>query len=192
MEKEIAKILEIIISKSSYNKETGKYQLSKEDYTNLNLSRNIRNIINKVCENLGISLEYPNKPLPDIKGEELFQEYNKIKVQLETITNSKDKEQLEQRRIEIRNKITTDNLELINSIINRRLTGIYDRIDKDDIYQTGYEMLLKYIDKNYLSKDTFKNNISYMLMTYIERKMALYNDNTSQYKKEQASIVPNF
>lgn len=187
--KNVTYILENIISKAKYNEETHKYELKESDYIDLNLSTNKLKLLKKICEKLGIELEYKGYNrmlLPCVENEELFQAYNDIKNKLEQNPNSPE---LETRRIEIRNKIIIDNLEFVKSIIDRRLDGINDLEDKEDIYQIGYEILLKYIDNNYLYKETFKENISRRLMISMFRKLSLETEGISNYKKKQVSCL---
>lgn len=178
--KDIRYILDNIISKAQINKQTGKYKIQESDYLNLNLSTNQLKLLKKICQNLDIKLEYigyTRMLLPCTEDEELFQEYNRIKSTLESITDPEEKNKLEQRRILIRNKIAIDNIPLVESIINRRLDGIKDAPNKEDIYQTGYETLIEYLDKNYLDKKTFKDYISKVLLLYVTRKLSSVKEN---------------
>jgi len=175
MEKDIIKLLEKIITNSVYNPQTKTYQISKEFYNTLNLSTSQRNQLKKLCEINEIILEHPNKNLPKIKCEHLFKEYNDIMKQLEKNITPSEKEKLEKRRIYLRNIIAESNLELIRTIINRRINGKnkmnvqdYLRVDLEDLYQYGYEFLLEYIDKHYLNEETFKNNMITLLMFSIK------------------------
>ena len=155
MEKEIAKLYEELTRVAIYDKLTKTYHISKEDYQILGLTNeNRRNKIKKISSILGVNLEYPNKPLPDIKGQELFPEYNYIKSILETTLNIKERTILEQRRIQVRNLIIEYNIELIKLIINRRIYNtninlINNSYNIEELYQIGYESLINYI-KEYI------------------------------------------
>lgn len=180
--KEMSKILEAIIFDSSYNEQTGEYHLSKEVYTSLHLSDSKSKSINELCEHLGIKIQYPNKKLPDIKGVEFFQEYNNIRKKLIEDPNLKDIRILEERRIELRNIIVTLNIELVDTVINRRINGNFnmyglDNLDKEDIKQLGYEALLKYIDNNYLDPKKLKEFLSQNLILHI-RNISSKNNGT--------------
>lgn len=188
MELEISKVFKKIFELAIFDQDTNAYYLSKQNYEIIGLSdKEIRRKINIICKKLNINLQYPNKPLPELKDVCLFDEYNQIKSKLETNLPSKEREQLEERRITLRNKITEDNLELIKVIVNRRIYEIHNNIDKEDAYQFGYEMLINYIDKSYLNKDKMKLDINCELILYIENKLLHSNKNISLYQEEQVS-----
>lgn len=188
MELEISKIFKEIFKLAIFDQDTNTYYLSKINYEILGLSnKRIRKKINELCKELNINLEYPNKPLPELKDEELFEEYNQIKLELKANLPSKELKQLEKRRITLRNKITEDNLELIKVIINRRIYEIHNDIDKEDVYQFGYEMLINYIDNSYLDKEKMKFDINCQLILYIENQILHTRKNISIYQEEQIS-----
>ena len=145
-------ILENILPKATYNEEKRKYELKYKDYEEYQLSTSQKKILKEICKKNNILLEskgYIRQSLTAYEDEFLFKEYNDIKQKLIN-PNQNNKDILEQRRINLRNKIVTDNIPFINSIISYRMTGINERKDKEDIYQLGYEILIKYIDNNYL------------------------------------------
>ena len=187
MEQEnIRYILDKIISKARYNAQTDKYEIKEEDYINLNLTVKQKRLLKIICKNSQISLELTSKILPSKEDEQIFKEYNEIKKKL--ILNPQSKE-LEQRRIEIRNQIATDNIKLIKTIIDRRFNENHYIQDIEDIYQMGYEFLLEYIDKNYLTKDTFKNNISSRILLYIHRRNSNYEEGVGYRTKDDISTL---
>lgn len=188
-DKNITYIFENIISKAKYNEQLGKWVIREIDYINLDLSTNQKKLLKRMCENLEIELEYKGYTkdlLPCVVDENLFQQYNEIKSKLEFNPTSSE---LTKQRIEIRNKILSDNIDFVRSILNRRLDGIKEMEDSDDIYQIGYEILLKYIDSNYLNKDTFKNNISKILMLYTSRKILIEKEGIGHCKKQQMNSL---
>lgn len=188
MELEISKVFKEIFELAIFDQDTNAYYLSKQNYEIIGLSdKEIRRKINIICKKLNINLQYPNKPLPELKDVCLFDDYNQIKSKLETNLPSKEREQLEERRITLRNKITEDNLELIKVIVNRRIYEIHNNIDKEDAYQFGYEMLINYIDKSYLNKDKMKLDINCELILHIENKLLHSNKNISLYQEGQVS-----
>jgi len=177
MDKNLAKLYEELTSVATYDKYTKTYYVSKEDYHIFGLSNDTRrNNIKKYAEKIGVTFEFPNKSLPEIQGETLFKEYNIVKSTLETSITDEQKNILEQKRISIRNKIVEYNIELIKSIINRKLNNsgidtINTSYDKEELYQIGYEYLLNYIDNHYLEKDNFKNAIKSLLIIHIKREI---------------------
>ena len=188
MDKKISQIFKEIFKYAIYDQDTNAYYLSKIDYEVLGLSnQTIRFKIIQKCDELNINLQYPHKLLPEIKDEYLFEEYNNIKLKLNNNPSSEEIEPLEKRRIILRNKIAEDNLELIKIIINRRMHEIHNNIDKEDIYQFGYEMLIKYIDKSYLDKDKMRVEINCELILYIENQVLHTKNNIGRYQNEQVS-----
>lgn len=180
MELEISKTFKEILRLAVFDQDTNTYYLSKQNYEILGLTDEKRRTkINKLFSELNINLDYPKKILPEIKDEYLFEEYNQIKSKLESNLSQEEKEQLEQRRIILRNKITEDNLDFIKVIINRRLYDIHNNIDKEDIYQFGYLMLFKYIDKSYLDKEKFKYEINCRIILYLENQILHSKKNIS-------------
>lgn len=187
MKKSNQEILKMIYDNSTYNEEKREYQISKQLRDSLNLSKKRWRRINTICKLNGITIEYPNKPLIDLEGVELFEKYNDIKSKIENETNPVELEYLEKERIEIRNKIAIVNLELIKEIINRRINGkdnileINNQLTKDDLYQYGYEVLLHYLDTQYLYKETIKKDLNNILMIYIQNKIAICYGCSNEY-----------
>lgn len=188
MEKEISQIFREIFKLAIYDQDTKAYYLSKIDYEILGLSNKIiRKKIVQKCDELNINLQYPNKPLPELKDTNLFEEYNKIQSKLKKNLSSEEKKELKKRRIELRNKIAQDNIELIKVIVNRRIHEIHNNINKEDAYQFGYLRLIKYIDSSYLDKDKMKYDINCELILYIENNLLHTKKNISIYQDEQVS-----
>lgn len=189
--KNIGYILDNIISKATYNEQTDMYEIKEEDYIHLNLTSKQKSLLNKMCNKLGIKLEYipyTKDLLPVVENEELFQEYNSIKQKIETTQAKEEKEILEQRRIELRNQICKDNMGLVNAIIERRINKLDNLKDYEDIIQIAYEILLEYIDNNELYKGQFKERISRIILLYTKRRI-LYDteaigENTKKYIEE--------
>lgn len=195
MNKKTAKIIEQVLRLSTYDELTKTYYLSDEAGRILSSNPYQRKVIKNIFIELGINIEYPNKPFPKIKGEELFPKYNDIKYQIENIDNLDNKNSLEILRIEIRNKIVESNFELIKTIINRR----YNKINLDltnysveieDLYQIGYEILIDYIDKHYLEKDKMFNELTSLIILHLENKLFIELC-FSNYSKKQLIELKN-
>lgn len=193
MEKEefIRYVIENILPKATYNEEKRKYELKYKDYEEYQLSTSQKKILKDICKKNNILLEskgYIRQSLTAYEDEFLFKEYNDIKQKLIN-PNQNNKDILEQRKINLRNKIVTDNIPFINSIISYRMTGINERKDKEDIYQLGYEILIKYIDNNYLIKGRFKDHISSILIHSIENKLIVTGDDLDLQTKNNLDII---
>ena len=178
MDKEIIKIYEELTSLSTYDKTTKTYYVSKEDYRILGLYNDIRrNKIKQYADTIGVTFDFPNNNLPEIKEESLFDEYNTIKYIIDTSTNEEEKHILEKKRIKIRNLIVEYNIELIKAIINRKInTSSIETINNnyqiEELYQMGYEYLLKYIDNHYLEKKDIEFYIKSLLIIKIKRELS--------------------
>lgn len=184
--KNVRFILDNIISKAKYNEKNNTYEIKEEDYLYLNLTSKQKNLLKKICHKLGIQLEYTSyikDLLPVEENEELFEEYNSIKQRIETTQDEEEKEILEQKRIALRNQICNDNIPLANAIIERRVNRIDNQKDIEDITQTAYEILLEYIDNNYLYKGVFKDRLSKILLLYTSRKILYENESIGENTK---------
>lgn len=113
--------------------------------------------------------------------ENLFNEYNNLLNMLKlNLVSLEEKDSLEQRRVEIRNKILVDNMKVIDLLINRRFNDISDDNEREEIRHIGYLLLLEYIDKNYLYVDKFKRDISQMLMLGLKRRVLIFRNGYSE------------
>ena len=188
MEEKILQIFREILKLSTYDHDTDAYYLNKMDYEILGLSNpKIRKNIIKIFDRLNINLQYPHKLLPEIQDEYLFKEYNDIQLRLKDNLSFDEFKQLDNRRIILRNKIVSDNLELIKVIINRRMFDVHDNIDKEDVYQFGYEKLINYIDSSYLDKDKMRVEIGSELILYIENQILHTKNNIGSVRNGQVS-----
>jgi len=188
--KNVRYILDNIISKARYNEKTNTYEIIEEDYFHLNLTSKQKSLLKKMCDKLGIKLEYTRyrkNLLPAVEDESLFKEYNQILDKLESATDD-EFEKLEQRKIELRNKIWTDNIDFAKSIIERRVNRLENSKDIEDMIQIAYEILLEYIDKNHLYKGIFKDRLSKILLLCVSRKILYENEligeNTKNHLEE--------
>lgn len=189
--KNVRYILDNIISKAKYNEETNTYEITEEDYINLNLTSKQKSLLKKMCDKLGIKIEYTRYTknlLPAVEDEELFEEYNQILDKLESATDD-EFEKLEQRKIELRNKIWIDNIDFVNAIIERRINKLDNLKDIEDITQTAYEILLEYIDNNYLYKGIFKDKLSKILILYTTRKILYDTESIGENTKNHLEDI---
>ena len=177
MDKDLVKLYDELMRVSMYDRDTERHYVSKDDYRIFGLFNDTRrNNVKKYAELLGVTFDFPNGILPEVKGESLFDEYNTIKSILDSFISDEEKNILEQRRIKIRNKIVEYNIDLIKIIINRKLNNsiietINNNYDIDELYQMGYEFLLNYIDAHYLNKEELKYYINSLLIINIKRNL---------------------
>ena len=172
LETDISYVYENAYLKAHYDEVINGYIIKKEDYLPLNLTKRQLNILRKMCRNSKIKLEYEDYRIPGVEDEELFKEYQEIKKLIDTKPNSSELDTLEKRRIEIRNKIVTDNLKLVRSIIDRNFEGIQEIPNKEDIYQLGYEILFTLVNNHSIVVPRhFSLSLSGHLITYIMDKI---------------------
>lgn len=194
MDKDISYILENVIPRAKYNYQIQKYQLNKEDYIDLELSNQQIRILKNICNNLGIELDYKYLELPKINNIKIFNKYNEIKTMIDNELDIEKKQKLEKIRIEIRNNILTEYLETIQKIITYFLNNKYiipeinNQLDTEEIYQTGYEIVLRYIDVSFLTSDTFISNIISLIMLYIKQINTLQEENNEINFEEEGHM----
>ena len=175
MDRELVKLYDELTKVSTYDRNTKTYYVSKEDYYIFGLSNDIRrNKINKYANDLGVVFDIPYKCLPDIQGESLFREYNIIRSVLEKVISDDERSVLEEKRIVVRNKIVEYNMDLIKTIINRKLNSssistVNENYTIEDLYHMGYEYLVNYIDSHYLENDKFRDAIKSLLIIGVKR-----------------------
>lgn len=178
LNKDISFIYEKILKKAHYDKRKQKYVISKEDYVPLNLSKKQLNLLREMCKRSGIELENHLYKLPSVEDEELFKVYNDLKTRLKLEPNNKE---LEERKVAVRNKIVTANLELIKVLIDRNLDEIQNVPNKAEIYQLGYSILLDYVEKiDIIYPKVFTKYISSNLMSDIRANMRFLDKGLSK------------
>lgn len=180
---DVSYIYEKILKNARYDNITKRYLIAKEDYIHLNLSKKQLKLLRMMCNRCGIELEAYDYRLPSVEDEKLFQEYNKLKIKLQMEPGNED---LERRRVVIRNKIVTSNLELVRAIIDRNFDGIHEMIYKEEIYQLGYEVLLDYVNtRDIMYPGFFTQYISSKLISVIRENFIFLDKGlTSQANKD--------
>lgn len=148
LEADISYVYEKVYSKAHYDETIKGYIIKKENYLPLNLTKKQLNILKKMCRNSNIKLEYEEYRVPSVEDERLFKEYQELKSQIDANPKSSDLNTLEQRRIEIRNKIVSDNLLLVRAIIDRNFDDVSEKYDIEEIYQIGYDILFTLVDNH--------------------------------------------
>lgn len=133
-------LLQKVFPKVTYNKMLEKYIIKLEDYIPLNLSINHLRKLEEMCKSYDIELE---KLPPQITAEEsfqLFKEYQRLR------NHSIQDDKTTKRQIEIKQKIAIGYMALVYKTITKKLSSINERLPQEDIFQIGYEVLLKTID----------------------------------------------
>lgn len=182
-----AYLYEKVLSKIHYDKEQQQYIIKLEDYSHLNLSNKQFRTLKRICRKKGIKLEFTNAPIPVIEDLDLFKQYNEIKQKLSIDT---DNQELEQRRIEIRNQIASQNFKAVRTLLNRRITGLPQMKDREDIYQLGYICLIEFIDSyDILKAKILTTAINKYLIYHFSRKIIYYQKNITNYTNKCMNLV---
>lgn len=184
LESDLSYVYEMLLKIVTYDDTIGGYVIRQKDILSLKLSNKQTKLLKKMCKVQGIYFEKALYKLPSIEDEKLFNEYNEINRIIGASSIPKEKHHLNKRRIEIRNKIVTDNLPLVRAIIDRNFDGIQDSHDKEEIYQLGYEILIHYIDNgNILHPRHFTISVSSKLIHDIKEKILNFEANISDETK---------
>ena len=103
------------------------------------------------------------------RTQKLLKEYQELKDKSKDNLTKAEIEKLNKRIDEIRGLVLTGHMKLVRKLINKSIKNIQDREDSEDIYQIGYEELLKLIDIYDESKNaTFLYYVSKYLMLRIK------------------------
>lgn len=195
MDDNLSFVINNIIFKSEYSSELGKYVIREKDYLDLNLSEAKMKILRKLCNKLDIELEhkvYSSFRVDCVCDSNLFSEYNNIRDMLLNDLDSFNRDKLEARRIEIRNKILEDNMFVIDSLVDRRIDNIKSDNEREEIYHIGYLLLLTYIDNSYLYVDKFKKDVSQTIMLSLKRKVILLREGIDETESKYLDKLENF
>ena len=185
LESDISYVYEKLLQIVKYDETIEGYIVLKKDYMPLKLTNKQLKLLRRMCKVQGIYFEEELYKLPSVEAENLFNEYNEIKRIIDSSSIPKEKHPLNKRRIEIRNKIVTDNLPLVRAIVDRNFDAIPDGYDKEELYQLGYEMLLTYVDNgNILQPRHFTISVSSKLIHDIKEKILNFESNISDETKK--------
>ena len=172
LDRDISYVYEKVFTKAHYDEQASCNVIKLEDYIHLNLTTKQLNILRKMCKNSGIKLETIEYKNPCIEDEKKFKEYNEIKKKLALDIPEQERKSLEERRIVLRNKIVTDNLAFVRTIINRNYDEINKLPNREEIYQIGYDVLFSFVDNlDIMYPKTFSIYISSKLIYEIKKKL---------------------
>lgn len=175
-------LLKEVFTKVKCDKLNERYYIALEDYGFLKLDPPQLILLKNMCKKNNIYLEELPKRLKGIETQELFEKYNKIKEQVEIIQNEQDTKKLKEELIKIRETIILGHMRQVYYLINKMMPELENNLDKEDIYQTCYEILIEYFDKYNIEKDvTFSYFISEFLIYRILYK--IYRNNTALGKE---------
>ena len=165
-------LLKEVFTKVKYDKLNERFYIALEDYAFLNLEPSVFTLLNNMCNENNIYLETFPKRLKPIETQKLFAEYKKIETKLNETKDPDEIEKLEKSLQEIKDKIIIGHMRQVCYKINKRIPGMKDIKDKEDIYQIGYETLLEFFDIYDPDKDTtFAYFINKYILHRIIRKM---------------------
>lgn len=132
-----------VISKAKYDKLIGKKIIHPEDYLFLDLTKEQLKLLESLCQEYDIILEILPPRISIKETTNLLSYYYELK----RIAKDTKDVQINDTIIEIRDTIFNGNIELVYKFITKFFKSIINTQDKEDIYQTAYEILLKAIDE---------------------------------------------
>lgn len=163
-----------VFSKMRYDKMSNKYQIPVEVYLPLKLTDKQFNLLEQMCIDNDIELVRMPKRLSKEETIELFKRYKELKEKYE-------KEpiiEIEKEMYRVRNIIAEGHMEIVLKVLLRYFPDISSREDREDIYQTGYEVLLLFVDQFDLEKsDHFARFIYKYLIPYLYRRTSMLSNN---------------
>lgn len=137
-------LLKEVLTKIKYDSLNERYTLYIEDYFKNNLTSVQIKVLRRICQENDIYLEELPEMLTTKETNNLFFQYNNLKVQLK---NDCHNQTLNTKKYEIRNQIVEGHMKLIYKLIHRHFPEFPSEIDKEDIYQTGYECLIELVEQ---------------------------------------------
>ena len=163
-------LLQNVFSKVKYDKLNQKYFIHPEDYLLLGLSKEEMKKLEEMCKENNIELEKLPRKLSKQETEDLFKKYINLK------NNNKSSKQTEEKMIAIRNQIAEGYMEKVCQMIMKQFPNFSERQDKEDIYQMGYEELLRLIETYDPTRDiSFNSFISLFLVQHVLRRVGILN-----------------
>ena len=169
-------LLKNIFSKIKYDSLSGKYQILPEVYLSFKLSSKQMKLLEEMCVENNIELVKLPKKLTDSEALELFIKYNELKNELNLEHTNKEKIMSE--IYKVRNEIALGYMELIYKIILKYYPNISEIADKEDIFQSGYEVLLDFIERFDTKRtESFSVYLSKYFILYFLRCVSIFSDN---------------
>ena len=157
-----------VISKIRMNDLTGKYTLFKEDYIFLDLNEDDMNELKSICYEYDIDIDLFPDRLSPLEARKMFVRYGYLKSEF---NKSKD-ESLLKEMIQIKQEIALGYMEKMYMFISKQFAYLLNENDNEDIYQTGYEILLFAIDNYDVTRGiSFYRYIQYALFIYVNEKI---------------------
>lgn len=195
-------LLEKVFPKKRYDNLLEQYVIGLEAYMPLNLTSEQYKLLEIMCDENNIYLERLPDKLSYQEGERLFNEYNKLKEQLQNNPLLVEDNSFMKEMITIRNKIAEGYMVLVYKVIWKKYIDFdsESEMDREDVYQIGYESLLKLIDSYspsktlsfeiyvrlyimvQLIKDATKNNKGYT--SYTAKNIKILNEAKKQLSKD--------
>ena len=184
-----------VISKAKYNKLFSKKIIHPEDYLFLDLNKEQLKLLESLCQEYDIILEILPPKISNEETKNLLSYYYELK----RIAKDNKNNQLNDTIIEVRDTIFNGNIELVYKFITKFYKPIINIQDKEDIYQTGYEILLRAIDEYQENNNhTFLVYLINLIYTTINEKYCIKHtkenaDNDIELPKETIpKYIPDY
>lgn len=140
-------LLNEVLSKVKKNELTGKYTIYPQDYISLNLNKRTMQMLERMCKKHNIDIEKLPERISAKKTDDLFRKYNYLKKFIQENPTHQEIPSLEKEMIELKHAIALGHIEVMYLLINSEFPNLIKEQDSEDIYQTGYEVLVWAIDK---------------------------------------------
>lgn len=169
-------LLENVFPKVEYDDTLEKYRIRMKDYLPLKLTKEQLSLLESMCVSNGILLETPlteeEQSLSLNEVEDMFKEYYQLKQTITTSTDKQDTSALQQKAIDIRNHLVVYYSKTMYDYILSLIPEIYSLEDYEDIFQDGYEILIKLINTYNPNKITdFDSYLRMYARTHIMRAL---------------------
>lgn len=185
-------LLEKVFPKRRYESILEKYVIGLEAYLPLNLTSEQYKLLENMCDENDIYLEKLPDKLRYQDGERLFAEYNLLKEQLVDNPLLAEDVSFMKKMIGIRNEIAEGYMVLVYRTIWKKYIDFENesKMDKEDVYQIGYEALLKLIDSYSPSKTlSFEIYVRLYIMVQLIKDATRNNKGYSSYTVKNLRIL---
>lgn len=165
------------------------YIIPVDAYLPLDLNTKQLKLLEKICQDNDIELEKLPKQITYAEGEKLLIEYHQIKEQIENNPRHQDIATLKDKQLKLKERIAMGYMAVVYKLINKKIPNLDEERDREDIYQTGYVVLLEFIDTyNPTYKTTFDKYLRFYLISNLLRRIIMtsrgLNSTESEYIKQ--------
>jgi len=181
-----------VITKVKREHLLNKFIIPIDAYLPLGLNSKQLRLLEKICQDNNIELEKLPPQMKHTEADKLLLEYHQIKEQIENNPEQKNIESLKKQQAKLKEKIALGHMVIVYKLINRKLPNLEEEKDREDIYQTGYMILLEFIDSyNPYYKMPFDRYLRNYLIPNLLRKMIMTNRGLNTSESDYVKKVNN-